>query len=171
MTLGSVRNLATAFVLVLASVATFAQGYRIQERNISPEHKDIFRFFEAIQNPVEPRDAFSAKNAPRWDVARLMQFVPSNGISFADVNHAIEGHISAKQIQGALETRNGKAFRAFAHLSHIYSIPYKQYSELTFQNKNDSVVVSVSNWYRLTFDHIGAHPVISKWEYIQLENE
>ena len=90
---------------------------------------------------------------------------------YADVNHAIEGHISAKQIQGALETRNGKAFRAFAHLSHIYSIPYKQYSELTFQNKNDSVVVSVSNWYRLTFDHTGAHPVISKWEYIQLENE
>jgi len=34
----------------------------------------------------------------------------------------------------------GKAFRTMAHLSHIYSIPYTQYSELKFAPVPDGVV-------------------------------
>jgi hypothetical protein len=171
MTLWSARTIAIAVTVLLATVIAFAQDFRIHKRDIPTEYKDVLRFFEVIQNPVEPHDAFSAKDAPRWDVSQLMRFVSRNGIRFTDVNHEIEGRISAKQIQNALDMRKGKAFRAFAHLSHIYSIPYKQYSELNFQSSKDSVVVSVSHWYRLTFDRSGAHPVISKWEYLNLEDK
>jgi hypothetical protein len=171
MTFGPGYKLASSIALILASATVVAQDFHIHKREIPQEYGDVYRFFETIQNPVEPRDAFSAKDAPRWDVPQLMQFVSPNGIRFTDVNHELEGRISAKQIQNALETRKGKVFRAFSHLSHIYSVPYKQYSELTFQSSKDSVVVSVSHWYRLTFDRKGKRPVISKWEYVQLEGE
>jgi hypothetical protein len=51
--------------------------------------------------------------------------------------------VSKDQIKAQLSKRKGDVFVSFAHLSHIYSIPYKQYSELYFEEIDNGVRINI----------------------------
>lgn len=164
--------LVLSFVLVglLAPPQEASEDYRIHSRSIPKGLEGEAEFFELIKWPHEPTGGFDTADAPVWNIANLAKYIPAEGIEFIDANHALEGHVSRLKILNGLKNRKGEVFKAFAHLSHIYSIPYKQYSELRFaRTAGGATVVSMADWYTLTFKRVGSQPVIVRWEYAQLE--
>ena len=145
--------------------------YRIRQRVIPSEHQKAYQFFELLKWPNEPVGAFNANSAPAWDISKVLSYISPDGITFSDVNHRMEGHISKEQIKDDLTRRDGQVFVSFAHLSHIYSIPYKQYSELRFVTVDGGVKVNVGNWYTITFVYEDEKAYAVNWSYEQLEVE
>src|SRR5206468_1565538 len=160
-----------SFVLALVAVPlVVGEDYRIHARVVQKGFAGEAAFFELVKWPSEPSGEFDATKAPSWDLKKLSKYVSADGIEFVDVNHVFEGHLGRKEILRGLKDRKGKVFQAFAHLSHIYSIPYKQYSELQFAKiPSGDIVVEMAGWYTLTFRHVDSQPVVVRWEYTQLE--
>jgi hypothetical protein len=150
-----------------------SDSYRITERIIPTGFEREARLLEMLTWPKEPVSGYNAKNAPKWDLHSVAPYISSRGIEFTDVNHAHEGRVSREQILRQLAARKGLAFDVFSHLSHIYSIPYKQYSELRFSSRDRSggCVVGVGDWYRLTFVQKGGSPVLVRVDYQMREGE
>ncbi len=154
------------------SCAIFYNENRIYFRSFPSGYESEAAFFKLLKWPEPPEGSFDPAAAPHWDLDKLKKFLPADGIRFSDVNHRMEGTASREQILQSLENRKGNLFDSFAHLSHIYSIPYKQYSELSFRTDSKGrIVVDVAGWYTLTFVRNGKQSVVVKWEYNQLESE
>jgi hypothetical protein len=151
--------------------SAFAEDYRIHSRSVPAGFEGEAAFFELVKWPEEPSGVFDAERAPSWNIEEIGRYIPVQGIEFVDVNHSFQGQIRRDAIIRSLKQRKGQPFRAFAHLSHIYSIPYKQYSELTFKREGSVAVVRMSDWYTLSFQHGGERPQIVRWEYTQLEGD
>ncbi len=146
--------------------------HRIYFRSIPRGYESEAAFFRLLQWPKPPDDMFNPDDAPHWELNELKKFIPPEGIKFSDVNHEMEGTAGQEQILQSLRTRKGKPFTSFSHLSHIYSVPYKQYSELTFKtDSKGQTVVNVAEWYTLTFRRDGKQPVIVQWDYNQIEGD
>jgi hypothetical protein len=164
-----------AFSVVAAITATpealAGEDYRIQARSIPLGFESEAAFLDVIKWPVEPHEAFDAKNAPEWNLEALSQFIPDSGIDFTDVNRRGKKHFSRETILGSLKKRKGQPFVTFSHLSHIYSVPYKQYSSLEFKRVGATTVVRVATWYRLTFRHSTHSAQLLRCDYLQLEGE
>jgi hypothetical protein len=155
-----------------ASFAASVEDPRIYRRSIPSRFEREVHFFEMLKWPKEPTGVFDARQTPSWNVNELFAYLPMDGIEFADVNHRLEGHVNRARIMQELTLRKGKVFVAFAHLSSIYTIPYKQYSELHFsQPATDTTVIEMARWYKLSFKRVGENAVITRWEYVQLEDE
>ena len=177
------RRLSTGWFLTVFAVAAAAFGparalpvaaaeYRIDRRTIPRGFEGEAAFFERVKWPKEPTGTFQETQAPAWDLKALARYIPPEGIEFADVNHRFEGRVAREAILRSLKERRGAAFTAFAHLSHIYSIPYKQYSDLQFTKRVDGqTVVQMADWYTLTFRRAGSQPIIVRWAYTQLEGD
>ena len=118
--------------------------FKIRHRDVPPEYRQAFEFLEFIKVPEEPRRAFRSEDAPRWNVGKLLSFIRSSGVLITDVNEpGVDKVYSVDELRRSLIARAGKAFRTMAHLSHIYSIPYTQYSELKFAPVPDGVVATL----------------------------
>jgi hypothetical protein len=52
-----------------------------------------------------------------------------------------------------------------------YSIPYKQYSELDFEQTGNEFIVNVSEWYRLTFISEGNRLRLAKCDFLIIEGD
>ena len=165
------KILVCILILTIVSDTTASTNYRIHERDIPPEHEKAFEFLELIKWPQEPKDGFNAMNAPSWDLSKLMYYISRNGITFSDVNSRLVGSFSKDQIKAQLSERKGDIFQSFAHLSHIYSIPYKQYSELHFEGVKNGVIINIGGWYRLTFQYVDGNPYLIKLDYEELEGD
>ena len=166
------------FVLTACIVALFmAPGlpagstHRIRKRVVPLKHEKAFRFLELLRWPKAPSDAFDPTHAPKWDVKKLISYIPADGVTFSDVNGYMVGHVPKGQIRAQLEKREGRVFANFSHLSHIYSIPYKQYSELHFEDTRNGVTIDVGGWYQITFRYVAGKPYLSKWHYGQFEGD
>jgi hypothetical protein len=159
--------------LLLSLRVSGGESYRITDRVIPTGFAQEVHFLEILKSPEEPRAAYDANKGPRWNLPPMAPYISSLGIEFTDVNHARQGHVSRSDILRQLATRRGLAFDVFAHLSHIYSIPYKQYSELRFSSRDrfGGSVVGVASWYRLTFALENGRSVITKIDYQMLEGE
>jgi len=156
----------------MASSGIAAEDYRIKERLVPKGFEHEASFFELLKMPKEPNVAFDAGHAPLWNLAELDKYLPKEGIEFLDINHAFEGRIDRKRITRELKDRSGEVFQAFAHLSSIYSLPYKQYSELHFSKRSaDTSVVEIADWYKIMFKRVGTQVIIIRWEYMQLEGD
>ena len=162
-------GLLAMFVALTSPVC--AADYRIHARDVPPGFEREAAFFELVKWGSEPEGGFDEKMAPVWNLDELGTFVPDGGIEFVDVNHSFEGRVQKAQILQSLRQRQGQPFTAFAHLSHIYSIPYKQYSELTFKREGPLSVVQMAGWYLLTFKNDGKQLHIVRWEYTQFESD
>jgi len=144
----------------------------ISKREVPPEFDQAFKFLEFIKAPGNSTSgAFEPNNAPKWDVKKFMSYISSHGVRFTDVNDNSKRQESHQTLQSEISQRKGKTFRTFAHLSHIYSIPYKHYSGLTFEKRDANFVVNVSDWYRLSFISEKGSLVLAKCEYLQSEGE
>jgi hypothetical protein len=147
-------NVLAVLAMALAWKAN-AVDYRIHSRDVPAGFEKEAAFFELVKWPSEPNDVFDAKGAPVWNLNELGKYVPDDGIEFVDVNHSFEGRVKRPEILRSLKQRQGQPFTAFAHMSHIYSIPYKQYSELAFAREGQMSVVKMADWYLLTFKSKG----------------
>lgn len=170
------RLLVVIFLLVAGAitavpVAWSGNGYRIETRVVPPGFEAEAAFLEAIKLPAEPLDAFNARNAPEWNIETLAQYIPSSGILFTDVNQPGKKRISRESILRSLKKRGGQPFVTFSHLSHIYSIPYKQYSSLEFKRVGETTVVRISSWYKLTFRHSTTGTQLVRCDYLELEGD
>lgn len=166
------RFLEAIFFLVISSaLVAYASEYRINSRIVPPQHQKAFEFFELIKFPVKPKGMFKSSNAPKWNIEKIMGYISDEGIIFKDVNNRMVGSKSKNQIKESLSNRTGDIFNSFAHLSHIYSIPYKQYSELKFTDLKNGVKIDVAQWYSLTFKYQKGEVTIINWDYNQIEGD
>jgi hypothetical protein len=168
---GIARLLVGALVTAAMWPATAREDYRIHSRTVPSGFEAEAAFLELLKWPKEPVGVFDANKAPKWNVENISNYISDQGVDFSDVNHFFEGHVSKSEIIDQLKERQGKVFRAFAHLSHIYSIPFKQYSELAFEKADHQTAVTMATCYKLTFESVGGSPKIVRWEYTMLEGE
>ena len=166
-----IASLLAAWNFSMPTDASADNSYKITSRTVPDDFRQAYEFLEFIKFPKEPEGGFEAQEAPRWDLSRFMSFISAEGVIFSDVNGGISGRRSPAQIRSALTQRKGAVFKVFAHLAHIYSIPYKQYSELTFQKKDKSFIVNISDWYSLTFASEGDHLRLIKCDYLEQEGD
>lgn len=167
-----VIGVAACAVIGGAGVVLLYNEHQIYFRSFPHAYESEAAFFQLMQWPQPPDSMFNPTEAPHWDIGKIEKFIPPEGIEFFDVNGHTMGKASRKEILQNLKARNGKWFAAFAHLSHIYSIPYKQYSELSFStDQKEQVLVNIASWYTLTFRKNGEQPVIVRWEYKQIEGD
>jgi hypothetical protein len=129
----------------------------------------FLEFLKSGQDPRTARQGFDPKHGGHWSKERLLRFLDSGGVTFFDVNGDTTWHEPLAAIQNELTHRSGPAFTMFVHLGHIYSQPYPQYSRLTFTRSGGTLVVSVAEWYRLTFAPRGRTVRLTKIEYLQEE--
>ncbi len=131
----------------------------------------FLEFLKSGEDPRTAREAFDPKHGGHWPKDRLLQFLDSGGVTFFDVNGDTTWHERLAAIRSELTRRSGPAFTMFVHLGHIYSQPYPQYSRLTFTRSGDTLVISVADWYRLTFARRGPTVRLIKIEYLEEEGE
>lgn len=169
------RNAAAALWMALAivwaapAIAEQQSPYLITSREIPPAYKITAEFLEYLK-PSRATSGFEAGAAPRWDIARLLSFISSDGFAQSDVNRGRNVvKYSAQQIRSAVTARKGIPSQTLAHLGHIYAQPYKQYSELRFEPQGDGVVVHVADWYRLTFAPQGDSLKLTRVDYLMGE--
>jgi len=161
-----------ALVMTAGVPAYAAEDFRIYNRVVPAGFECEAGFFEFLKWPSRPRGPFDASRAPHWDLGKLSEYIPADGITFSDVNHRLEGHRSREEILRSLTRREGETFTAFAHLSSLYSIPYKQYSEMNFHRISDGMDnAKMGNWYVISFRTVGTNCQVAHWEYSELEGE
>lgn len=151
--------------------AILVSPYRVFTRAVPPDFTQAFDFLEFIKFPTEPKGVFSAQSAPHWNTSRFMTFVSANGVTFSDVNKEKSFQASSSQIETALVKRRGDIFTTLSHLAMTYSIPYRQYSELTFDRDNEEFIVSLADWYRLAFVSEGGRLRLKKCDYLMVEGD
>ena len=160
------------FSLLLAlnsSVAQSESDFLIKERVVPDEYQQQFQFLELLKKDREPTGGFNASDAPQWDMEKLMGYVAESGIKFTDVNHQFEGTVAKAKIASQLKARKGKVFDLLSHISHIYSIPYRQYSGLKFSQSGQHTKIDIAGWYHLTFAPIDAGVQVIQIDYLQEE--
>jgi hypothetical protein len=161
-----------AVAMTARAHASSADDFRIYDRIVPDGFECEAGFFELLKWPTRPLRAFDASQAPHWDLVKLSEYIPAGGIRFSDVNHSFEGLRSREEILRSLEQRKGEAFTAFAHLSSLYSIPYKQYSELQFSRLSDGTIgAKMAHWYVITFRAGDTNCQVARWEYSELEGD
>ncbi len=148
-----------------------SQPYLITKREIPKQYDRTYRFLEFIKDTKTSNEAFDANKAPHWEVTEILSFIANNGVTFTDVNGYINGHFSTAVIRKALISRKGQIFITFAHLAHIYSIPYTQYSSLSFDSIHDGVVVHIAEEYDLTFKNEKGLLYLTDCSYKMLEGD
>lgn len=123
----------------------------IKPASAPPGFSDPQAFLDLIKLPSEPSGRFDPANAPHWNIDRFMSFMSEQGVVLTDVNDSSHRTVSANQLRSELISRKGEAFKTFAHLAHIYSMPYRQYSEVSYQKVSHGSVLALSYGYTLTF--------------------
>ena len=151
------------------SVVRAESEFLIKERVVPDEYQREFQFLELLKKDGEPTEGFSASDAPKWDMAKLMGYVAESGITFTDVNHQFEGTVTKAQIASQLKARKGKVFELLSHISHIYSIPYRQYSELKFSRSGKLAKIDIAGWYHITFIASDTGVQVTQIDYLQEE--
>jgi len=155
-----------------APSAVCAESFQIENRVTPKGYESEARFLELLRNPDPSLREFKAQDAPHWNISALAEYISVSGLDFTDVNGPTNTHADHNAILASLRERQGKAFAVFSHLSSIYSIPFKQYSELQFSSTaKDASVVDVSTWYRLTFKRASNGSKLMRIDYLVLEGE
>jgi hypothetical protein len=147
------------------------ESYRIERRITPAGYEPEAQFLELLKYPNPPEREFHVEDAPRWDIEVLKKYLPEGRIVFTDVNDSSRVEANRSTVETSLKTRNGRTFDVLSHLSHIYSLPYRQYSELRFSSPAPNTsVVQVSGWYRLTFQKSPQGAKLKQVDYLMWES-
>jgi hypothetical protein len=166
------KNVVLSICLLFLTHLMFAQAPNnmITERIIPAEYQEPYRFLETIKWDSLGHGGYQEKNAPFWNVDSVAAYLSSSGVNCIDPNLNFDMNLPKDTIANQLRNRTGMGFNVIAHLSFIYSIPYKQYSELSFETTTSvSVVVHIANIYKLTFIKVRSHYYLSACEYLVIE--
>lgn len=102
----------------------------------------------------------------------VLAMLSDSGLTLHDVNEAdTTVHLTRRQVELQLARRRGRAFTSLAHLAHIYSQPYPQYSALEFARGPEGLEVVIGGWYRLTFARERGGLRLRRVSYLELEGE
>ena len=112
---------------------------------------------------------FSVMRGGYWKNEQLLAFLDTAGVTFVDMDRDTTWHENPVRMRSTFARRSGMAFTMLVHLGHIYAQPDPQYSRLTFSADTGRLVVSVGDWYRLTFVHRGPRLRAAKIEYLMKE--
>lgn len=159
--------------LVLDSLGHQDLGYQINERTIPPANMDIFKFLESLKwGENSDSGGYDLNKTPKWDITSLTNNIFDNGVLFIDLNDSFNKTIEKKKIERELNKKKGKSYEMISHFTYIYSIPFKQYSELKFkENEKEEITVNIGSWYELTFRTKQNRHYLIKCEYLKLEGE
>ncbi|MFL5740047.1 MAG: hypothetical protein ACJ75B_07510 [Flavisolibacter sp.] len=159
--------------VVLDSLNHPDSGYRITERPIPPNDADIFNFLESLKwKEDSDSNDYSGNNTPNWNIPLLITHISDSGVLFIDPNDDFNKKIEKKQIERELNKRKGKSYEMISYFTFLYSIPFRQYSELKFEEKDgDEVVVTIGTSHELTFETKLKKHYLIKCEYLELEGE
>ena len=162
-----------AVTLCMTPFALFGEeSYLIEHRVIPVGYETEGRFLEFLKYAQPPEGEFQVEDAPHWDIGVFMRYLSDERLVFTDVNDKPRLEAESAAIESSLRARKGRPFEVFSHLSHIYSIPYRQYSELRFSSPAPNTsVVEVSGWYRLTFHKTQQGAKLKQVDYLALEGE
>ena len=126
-------------------------------------------FLKSGEDAATADEGFEVEHGGHWPDGRLLQFLDST-VTFFDVNGDTSWFEAADAINARVKRRSGPAFTMFVHLGHIYGQPYPQYSRLSYERAGSRLIVSVADWYRLTFVRRGSKLLLTKLEYLTLED-
>jgi hypothetical protein len=128
-------------------------------------------FLKTGEDDAGRKRGFAIVRGGYWNNERMLRLLDSAGVTFSDVNGDSSWHLSRARIRYQFTRRSGAAFAMVVHLAHIYGQPEPEYSKLTFSDAGQDLVVTVGNWYRLTFTHQRSSLRVSKIEYLMKEGE
>jgi hypothetical protein len=148
-------------------------GYYIDTRAIPPGNIDVLNFLESLKwKENSDSSGYDIKRTPRWSISLLMDNISDNGVLFIDPNDNFDKTITKQNIEKQLSKRKGKCYEMISHFAYIYSMPYKQYSEIKFkENQKKETTVDIGSWYELTFESKQNRHYLIKCEYLELESE
>lgn len=106
-----------------------------------------------------------------WDADKVLSYISKDGLALYDVNTGVTNKYGLKELKSQLTRKKGKAYDSIVHAGHIYSQPYPQYSELSYQIVPKGIVVDMAEWYRLTFVLEGKEVRLLKLEYLTQEGD
>ncbi|MFZ2162919.1 MAG: hypothetical protein WAW02_11935 [Sideroxyarcus sp.] len=162
----------SVLIAITCLTNSFAEeSYEIKERVTPSGFEAEATFFEFVKWPGGFEGVLVTSKAPHWNLDMLAKYIPSEGITFEDVNYLEAVHISRDKILRSLKARKGYPFKTFASLSYVYSIPYKQYSSLSFEKQGESSVVKMANKYVFTFRHTSKGIELVRCANIENEGE
>jgi len=111
-------------------------------------------------------------STPNWNITEVKSHLSSNCVLFKDPNDQYNKVLSLVQIEKELKKKVGKSYEMISHMSHIYSMAFKQYSDLKFeQTDKNETIVSIADWYKLIFENKQNMHLLKGCEYLQLEGE
>jgi hypothetical protein len=148
-------------------------GYEVKEQPIAAEHSDIFNFLESLKWTEDSDTAgYDLNKTPKWDISRLVNSLSDSGVLFINPNDNFEKKIKKQEIEVQVSKRKGRSYEMISYLAYLYSIPYKQYSELKFaENDGGDVIVQIGSSHELVFETKGNKHYLTKCEYLELEGE
>jgi hypothetical protein len=116
---------------------------------------------------------FDTSFVPNVTARSVLSLVSDSGLVLDDVNEPDTTiRATPAAIARAIEKREGRVFVSLAHLAHLYSLPYPQYSSLRFTPTSSGIDVDVgTSSYHVRFVRQGDGLRISRISYAELEGE
>jgi hypothetical protein len=116
-----------------------------------PEVRAEQAFLDLLKASSPSPRKFDPQNAPHWDLPKISSWFSASGVTISEPSHPKGTQYSGQQIKTALAARKGDLFRTFAHISFLLSHTRKQYSEVKFEKRGSTTVVSIASFYEITF--------------------
>ena len=139
--------------------------YTEKHTNIPSKYIEIYNFLELLKWNSEK------SKTPNWDINKISGYL-SDGVQFIDTtNKTLSKNIIKTKIISELKGCEGVSYEMLSHLGSIYAEPYKQYSELTFEDNKGQSIVYVSDWYKLVFVNIKNKYLLKSVEYTMAEGD
>ncbi|MFH2141070.1 MAG: hypothetical protein ABIJ97_01510 [Bacteroidota bacterium] len=140
--------------------------YKITERNIPEQYKDIYDLLETLKCDSNNLRGYEKEN----ELKAFIRCLSEEGVFFIDPNDEFNKIVSTEQIESELKAKEGKTYDLISHLTSIYSIPYKQYSELKFsETTQNEIVVNIGYMFELIFEAYENKHFLKSCEYLKLE--
>lgn len=149
------------------------QGYSHRPDQLLPTVRAtlFLDYLKSGEDSGAPGQAFDVRNGGHWHQDRIPEFIAGDGITFSDVNTHNVWRATLADLQRQIKQRKGPSFEALVHLGHIYSIPYPQYSRLTWTQGESQGVMDVAGWYHVTLSEGPKGWFVSRIDYLQVEDE
>lgn len=162
------KKIISILLFANCTIVSFTQenNYRITERIIPVQYTDIYNFLESLKRDTNNLFGYEKEDGLKY----LINTLSSDGVFFTDPNEELNDTISNAQIEEEMKRKDGKSYDMISQMISIYSMPYKQYSELKFtKTENNETIVEIGYMFKLTFENMENVFLLKSIEYLKLE--
>ena len=166
------RVFSTLLVLWAPSISPVAIS--ASQASLSQEHSQVppeaLALLEVLKKAAPPASAeFDIRQAGKVDVERVLGLMARAGISFADVNGVVVGHVSLEKLGRALKSRSGRFYRSLVHLGYVYSLPDQRYSAVSVLRDATAARVTLGTSYAIILNQAGSGLRVTGIEHLKHE--